>query len=455
MTIPIQPGQRAQLETPTDVFFNTYEPEYSRIRLTERVLLGLAIAFVLVNYLGLAIVRDALFDPIAWVVPLVWVGATITGHLILERYLPRRDPLLYSLTMFLSGWGLVTIDRLIPFFADRQAIWLVIAMAGLLLVAVFPQGLRWLRNYRYTLLVVGLALLSSTIIFGSNPSGVATAPPLWLGFGNVFFQPSELLKIILVAFLASYLAEQYPALRADDDAPNAPLSNIGLRMSPRVLGPILLMWGLSVVILVQQRDLGTAVLFFIVFLVLLYIASRNTLIILSGAVLIVLAGIVAYELFDVVQLRVDIWLNPWPEADGRAYQIVQSLMAFASGGVFGEGIAQGLPTFIPVVHSDFVFAAIAEEWGLLGVVVVVSSFAALVLRGLRIAMLQQEKPFYALLAVGLTMLIAVQSLLIMGGVLKLVPLTGVTLPLVSYGGSSLVASFVMVGLLIRLSVDNA
>ncbi|MEO1287401.1 MAG: FtsW/RodA/SpoVE family cell cycle protein, partial [Chloroflexota bacterium] len=153
------------------------------------------------------------------------------------------------------------------------------------------------------------------------------------------------------------------------------------------------------------------------------------------------------------ELRVDIWLNPWLEADGRAYQIVQSLMAFASGGIFGEGIGQGSPTYIPVVHSDFIFSALAEEYGLIGVLVLVSAICIFIMRGLRIAVQHQDRPFNALLALGLTMLIAIQCILIMGGVLKLLPLTGVTLPYMSYGGSSLLASFVIVGLLLRLSAE--
>jgi cell division protein FtsW len=214
------------------------------------------------------------------------------------------------------------------------------------------------------------------------------------------------------------------------------------------------MWGISVLILIWQRDLGTAILFFVVFLVLLYIASGSNTILVSGAVLIVFAAIIAYWRFDVVRLRVDIWLNPWPEADSRAFQIVQSLLAFAAGGTFGQGVGQGSPTYIPVVHSDFVFAALAEEWGLLGVIVVIACIAIIVMRGMRTALRQQGKPFLALLAVGLSMLVATQSLLIMAGVLKLAPLTGVTLPYMSYGGSSLLVSFIIVGLLLRLSATE-
>jgi cell division protein FtsW len=417
---------------------------------TERWLLVLVGGFILVNNAGLALANpEQGLAP--WLHFAVWVACAAGGSWLLDRSVPKRDSLLFPLTMFLSGWGLVLIDRLAPLFASRQALWLVISVGALIVVASSPHALRWLRNYRYVLLVVGLGLLFSTIVLGTNPSGRQGAPELWLGVAGVYFQPSEALKIILVAFLASYLAEQYPAMRAEG------LDSEGGRrsVSPRILGPIVLMWGLSVVILVWQRDLGTAVLFFVVFLMLLYVASGYTLILLGGLGLILAAALVAYSRFSVVQLRVDIWLNPWPEAEGRAFQIVQSLLAFAAGGIFGQGIGQGSPGFIPVIHSDFVFAAVGEEWGLLGVIAVIVCIVVVVMRGVRIATSQQTRPFHALLAVGLSVMIGTQCLLIMCGVLKLLPLTGVTLPFLSYGGSSLLASFVIIGLLLRLSAGES
>jgi cell division protein FtsW len=250
-----------------------------------------------------------------------------------------------------------------------------------------------------------------------------------------------------VAFLASYLAEQYPMLSARD----VRMSLGGRVWTPRLLGPVMLMWGVCIVMLVWQRDLGTALIFFIVFLTLIYLASGQLWVMLTGAVLIVAAGIFAYFAFGVVQQRVDIWIDPWPEAENRAYHIVQSLIAFSSGGVFGQGIGQGSPGYVPVVHSDSIFAAIGEEWGLLGAAAVLMLIAVIAQRGLRTALAHQERPYYALLGAGITTLLTVQSLVIIGGVLKIIPLTGVTLPFVSYGGSSLVISFVMIGLLLRLS----
>lgn len=417
---------------------------------SQILLLGVAAAFLGVNFIALSLLRPANL-PTHGFLFVVWIICAAGGQRVLLRRLPGHDPFLFPLAMFLSGWGLLLVDRLAPNFAGRQAVWLIVSVVAMLLVAILPHSLRWLRNYRYILLVAGLLLLALTIVFGTNPSGRAGAPELWLGFGLIYFQPSEALKIILVAFLASYLAEQYPAMRAKGLEGERPR----LALSPRLFGPVLLMWGLSVVILIWQRDLGTAALFFVVFLVLLYIASGSRLILFSGALLILIAGIIAYREFSVVRLRVDIWFNPWPEADTRAFQIVQSLLAFAAGGVFGQGIGQGSPYYIPVVHSDFVFAALAEEWGLLGVIVVIVCVVALFIRGLRNGIEQHGRPFRALLAVGLSTLIATQSLLIMGGVLKVVPLTGVTLPFLSYGGSSLLASFVIVGLLLRLSVPES
>jgi len=414
-------------------------------RRAEFALLGISLIFIGVSTLAMSLGRGV-FLPTHWIALLVWTACAGVGSVFLNRRLPNRDPILFPLAMFMSGWGLILIERLAPPFAERQALWLIVSTGAMIVVVALPRVMFWLRAYRYTLLVIGLALLVATIVLGTNPSGLIGAPELWLGFGSFFFQPSEALKVILVAFLASYLAEQYPALRS-----------FGLEqrgVSPRILGPILLMWGLSVVILIWQRDLGTAILFFLVFLTLLYVASGYTPLLIGGALLVLIAGVLAYRYIPLVGLRIDIWLNPWAEADNRAFQIVQSLFAFGAGGIFGQGVGQGSPTFIPVVHSDFVFAALAEEWGLLGVIVCVTCILTFVVRGLRIAVKENHRPFNALMAVGLSILLAVQSLMIMGGVLKLIPLTGVTLPYFSYGGSSLLVNFIMVGLLLRLSAGE-
>lgn len=411
-------------------------------RRRERLLLILAGVFLVVAHTALMLARTLpLFE--IWHV-CVWIACAVIGHTLLNRLAPRRDPYLFPPVMLMAGWGLSLIDRLAPWFATRQTIWLVIAMAALLGVVALPGHLRWLSQYRYLWLVGGLALLALTIVLGRNPSG--GGPRLWLGVPDVYFQPSELLKIVLVIFLASYLSEHRALLTVNRFRIG------GLQLpSPRFLAPLLLMWGISLVVLGWQEDLGTAALFFIVFVLMLYVASGQALYVIGGAALLLVAGVLAYLFVGVVRLRFDIWLNPWPEASDRAFQIVQSLLAFSAGGIFGQGPGQGSPTFIPVVQSDFVFAAISEEWGLVGTLTVIGCFAVIVMRGLRMAVQIEAQAFRAFLSAGISLTLAVQSLLIMGGTLKLIPLTGVTLPFLSYGGSSLLISFVMIGLLISLS----
>lgn len=409
------------------------------------LLLSLAGAFIATNTLALSLSGSSVQSD--WSGLALWIVCALAGGMILDRFLPDRDPILFPIVMFFSGWGLLTIARLAPTFADRQEVWLLISTGSMLLVAVFPDALRWMRSYRYVILAVALALMLATIAFGSNPSGFAFAPRLWLRFGAFYFQPSEMMKVVLVAFLASYLGESAAAIRIAGQNGSAQAH------LPRLLGPTALISALSVFMLIWQRDLGTAMLFFVVFLLMLYMTSGDWRVLAGGAAMVIVAGILAYHLFDVVRLRVDIWLNPWPEADSRAYQIVQSLMAFSSGGVFGTGLGQGSPYYVPVVHSDFIFAALAEEWGLLGVIGVLSCFAVLTQRGLGIGLRHSTSAFRRLFAIGLSTMLAAQAIMIMAGVLKLIPLTGVTLPFFSYGGSSLLVSFVMIGFLIRLSCE--
>jgi cell division protein FtsW (lipid II flippase) len=410
----------------------------------EIILLLLAAVFVLTNAVGLSLaVEGYLAWQHLWAV-LVWLLLMGGAHGLLRRYRPRHDPLILPLFALLTGWGLILIDRLAANFLARQVIWLALATALLLATAILPRNLRWLRRYRYTLLIGGLLLLAATFFFGVNPSGLGAQ--LWLPLpliGRAFFQPSELLKLLLVVFLASYFDEREPLLYLGRG-----------RYGPfPYLAPLLLMWGFCILLLVWQRDLGAATLFFIVFLSLLYLATGERWYVVGGLALMLAAGVIGYFAFDVVALRVDAWYNPWPDADDRAFQIVQSLYALAAGGIIGQGVGQGFPDFIPVVHSDFAFAAIAEEWGLIGSITIVACFAILAYRGMKIAS-QARRPFRVYLAAGITVLISAQAFLIMAGVSKLLPLTGVTLPFVSYGGSSLLISSAMLGLLLYLSTEE-
>lgn len=410
------------------------------------MLLFISTLFVFSNQIALTLAADR--DWLEFWHLAVWVGCGVILHIVLNYKLPQRDPYIFPAMFLLTGWGLNIIDRLQPDFADRQAYWLVISSAVFVAIMFLPHNLLWIRRYRYTWLTFGLLLLVITVFLGVNPSGSEFNPPrLWLQvLGNVYYQPSELMKVILVAFLASYLADHWLSLRHD-------LLLTGPYRLPALsfVVPIMLMWGLSVAMVIWQRDLGTATIFFAVFLLMTYLGSGKPQVLVAGGVLLTAAGVLGYFLFDVVALRIDIWINPWEDPEGRAFQIVQSLMAFSAGGITGSGIGQGLPDFIPVAHTDFVFAAIAEEWGLIGVVGVLGIVMLIVQRGFRTSLENHHRPFTALMAAGLSLVIAIQSLMIMGGTLRLIPLTGVTLPFVSYGGSSLLTGYIIVSLLLVLS----
>lgn len=412
----------------------------------ELLLLLLTAVFIFTNAITLSLGRAGqVSGSYLWATAL-WFAVMLAAYALLRRYRPRHDPYLLPIFALLTGWGLITLQRLAPNFLERQVMWLWLSTAVLLGIAILPRSLRWLRRYRYTLLIGGILLLAATFLFGVNPSGFGAA--LWLPIplvGRVFFQPSELLKLLLVIFLASYFDERESLLRLD--------GHHGRFGALPYLAPLLLMWGFCMALLIWQRDLGAATLFFLLFLALLYLASGDWRYVVGGLLLLLAGSIFAYFAFDVVALRVNAWWNPWPDASNRAYQIVQSLYAIAAGGLAGQGVAQGFPNYIPVVHSDFVFAAVAEEWGLAGSLTVVVCFLVLAYRGIKIAALA-TRPFRRYLAAGITVIFAAQAILIMGGVVKLLPLTGVTLPFISYGGSSLLVSSIMAGLLLYLSASS-
>jgi cell division protein FtsW (lipid II flippase) len=427
----------------------------------ENRLLGLAAAFVLAAVVALAMVPAARSG--VWAVSVdsgilafgvIWLACAVSAITLVRRGLPYHDPYLLPVVFLLAGWGLALIWRLAPGFGLRQTIWLPLSTAAMLAIALLPrmshagpaQDLRWLRRYRYTWLLLGLVITALTLVVGVNPSGAGER--LWLGCCGLYLQPAEILKLLLVVFLASYLADRRELLF--ETQPGGPIRVPATRGSLVYFLPMLAMWGFSVVILVTQRDLGMSTLFFGIFIAMLYLASGRLVYIAVGAVLLLAAALLGYVLFDVVRLRVEAWWNPWADPSGRSYQIVQSLIAFAAGGVLGRGPGLGNPGVIPVAHSDFIFAALAEEWGLLGVTAVVCLLGLVVFRGLHIAAKGQSR-FGQLLAGGLATAVGLQTLLILGGVVKLTPLTGVTLPFVSYGGSSLLANFCLVGLLLRLS----
>jgi len=414
----------------------------ARPRSRERALLIVAGAFVVAGFAQLGLVDPLSIGATLYVAaPVTWVVVFLAAHLALDRYLPDRDALILPIVALLTGWGLIEVARLSHADAPRQLVWVAVSAGVMLIVAAAPRELRWLRRYRYTWLAGGLVLLAATLVFGVNPSG--TGQELWLGFGSVFFQPSEVVKLLMVVFLASYLAEKRDLQL---------VMRIEARgLAPAYLAPMLAMWGVAMAILLIQQDLGAAMLLFLAFLVMLYLASGKWQYPVMGAALLVGAVVVGYTLIGRVTERVNTWLDPWARADVESYQVVQSLIGIGAGGLFGQGLGQGDPV-VPAAHTDMPLAVIGEEFGLLGSIGLIACYTLLTLRGLRAAALSRTA-FGSLLAAGLAALLGMQAWIIMAGNINLIPLTGVTLPFVSYGGSSLIVSFVMVGLLLHVSAN--
>ncbi|MGC9081886.1 MAG: FtsW/RodA/SpoVE family cell cycle protein [Anaerolineae bacterium] len=417
----------------------------------ERPLLLLAFLFVATGTATLLVATPGLGLARAAGLLFSYALSFAAAHATLSRRLPHRDPLILPTVAFLTGWGLLMVGRLAPNFLPRQATWLL--LSTLAMIAVVQVGardavpLRWLRRYRYTWLFAGLLLLAATLVLGVNPGGAG--PRLWLGVGGAYFQPSEPLKLLLVVFLASYLAERRELLKVTGH-------RIGRLTLPPLayIGPLLVMFGLTLLLLAAQQDLGAAMLLFLTFLAMLYLATGQWGYLFVGLALFLLAGVAGYTGSDRVALRIQIWLSPWPDAADRAFQVVQSLLAFGAGGIFGQGLGLGRPTYIPAVHTDFVFAAVAEEFGLLGALALIALYSVLLARGLRAA-LRAPRPFEQFLAAGLTAGWGIQAWIIMAANAKLVPIAGVTLPFLSYGGSSLLATFIAVGLLLVVSAGTA
>jgi cell division protein FtsW (lipid II flippase) len=428
---------------------DTYHDLSSRSDRREIQLLGLAFVFLLASCLAVTFapgVRTgsldlSLDDFEQFIILPVWV----TGVSLIVRMarvkLPNRDPYLLPIGAMLAGWGLITIWRLTPTFGARQTAWFFLASVLVMILFRMPTNLKWLRDYRYLWLGAGLFLLSLTLLFGTNPLG--GDPKLWLGCCGLYFQPSEPLRLLLVAFLASYFADRL----VFHDREHSPT------LLQTVI-PLLIVWSFSILLLFVQRDLGTGSLFLILLAVLLYIASGKWQVLLTAGGMTVIGGVFAYMNMDLVRTRVDAWLNPWLDPVGGSYQIVQSLIAFSSGGIFGSGLGLGEPGLVPAAHTDFIFATVGEEWGLLGTLAILCLYATLVARGIKIAS-RDLNHFDRLLAAGLSIAFGLQSILIISGVTRLLPLTGITLPFVSYGGSSLVTSFIALGLLMQISNKTA
>ncbi len=353
----------------------------------------------------------------------------------------KYDVAIFPLVLTLASVGLVEIARLKPELLGPQLRWLCIAQLVMLAVICLWSRIRQLLSYPYLLGLTCVFVLGLPLLFGTEIGGSRN----WLVFGPFSLQPSEFGKIIILFFLAAYLSDHRHVL-------SLPSYKLGpLSLPPlRFIAPLVCIWGAAVLMFVVEKDLGSALLFFGMAVLMTYMATGSKTYIFLALMFIGLAAAVSYAAFGHVRVRFDIWLDPWQDPNGMAYQVVQSLFAFGTGGIWGTGFGFGHPGFIPEVHTDFIYAAIAEEWGLVGSLSILVCYVLLAWRGICLSLhCQREKEM--LLAAGCSMLLLLQAFIIIAGVTKFIPLTGITLPFVSYGGSSLVSGFIEIGLLLAMS----
>lgn len=380
--------------------------------------------------LKIAIAGAALFT-------LFYIGA----HIVFRLTVPHSDPMILPLVCLLTGLSLTMIYRLSDKLILYQFMWVILGVTILCLTIVLLSNYKVLENYKYSLGLVGLILLLSTIRLGKG----FFEPNLWLRIGPFSFQPSEIAKILIVIFFAAYLKEKKELLSVFT-------RKLGAISVPEIkhLGPLLLVWAISLGLLVIQKDLGASLLFFGLFLAMLFVATNRAVYVALGSFLFLIGATLSARVFTHVADRIAIWLNPWQSMGGKSFQLVQSLFAIASGGFWGTGLGRGYPNLVPAIATDFIFSAFAEEIGLVGTIALIALYLVVVARGFKIA-LKTEEEFGKLLAAGLTTVFALQTFVIIGGVTRVVPLTGITLPFLSYGGSSIVSNFILVGLLLLIS----
>ena len=382
-----------------------------------------------------------------------------TAHIAVRLLAPYADPLILPCVALLNGLGLVFIHRLdlaeataaaavgdpIPDGnVPNQIAWTALALGLFVAVLVLIHDHRMLARYGYTCGLVGLGLLALPGLLPSAISEVNGAK-IWLRFGGLGIQPGEFAKILLMIFVAAFLVAKR------DLFTTAGRSVLGMELPrARDLAPLLMAWGLSLGVLVLEKDLGTSLLYFGIVLVLIYIATERAAWMVIGLIFFIGGALVSGMLFTHVQRRVTAWLDPFSDYDGAGYQMAQSLFGLGTGGVFGTGLGAGRPDLVPEAHTDFITAAIGEELGFVGLAAVLFTYLLLVMRGMRTALTVRDT-FGKLLAAGLSFAVGLQVFVVVGGVTKLIPLTGLTAPFLSYGGSSLLANYILVALLLRIS----
>ena len=385
--------------------------------------------------------------------------ASLAIHLVLRLRAREADGLILPAAMLLNGLGVAEIYRLdlatlanggVELFGIKQVIWTVVAMIAAAAVIWFIPSHLFLRRYVYISMVIGLVLLISPMlpVIGKTINGAH----LWLSIGGLTFQPGELAKIALTIFFAGYLVTRRDSLAV------VGTKFLGIQLPrARELGPILAIWAVSLLVLVGERDLGTSLLYFGLFLVMIYVATGRAIYVVVGLGMFFTSAFVASRVMDYVSGRFNAWLNPFDsthyDAIGGSYQLVQGIFGMAHGSVIGTGLGGGVPQLVPLAESDFIIASLGEELGLAGIFAILAIYLLIVARGARIAF-NHSDDFSKLLAIGLSFVIALQTFIVIGGVTRVVPLTGLTTPLLAAGGSSLLANWIIIGLLLRIS-DSA
>jgi cell division protein FtsW (lipid II flippase) len=412
------------------------------LSLRNRELANLVVVGILVGF-GFAsvyIARQEVVNSASLSYGLFFLGLYIAAHAIARVTVPNADPYLLPMAGLMTGIGVTEIYRLDEHDAFRQGLWIVIGLAAFAATLFLLRGdFRKLESYKYLfgLSAIGLLLLPALPFLGKTVNGAR----LWVHVGPLHFQPGELAKILLIVFLAGYLREKREVLA---------------QFRLKDLGPLFLIWGCAMLVLVVTNDLGGGLLYFGIFLAMLYVATAQVWFVVAGGVLFVGGAAALYTVIPRVEERVQIWLDPWEDPFGKGYQTIQSLYSIANGGFGGTGFGEGTFTdadgnwLIPYLNTDFIYSALAQELGVIGISGFLLAYMLFAARGFRIALLAQDG-FSKLLAVGLTFAFTLQAFIIIGGIVRLIPLTGITLPFVSYGGSSIVANFVLLAGLLLVS----
>ncbi|SHE66259.1 FtsW/RodA/SpoVE family cell cycle protein [Caloramator proteoclasticus] len=370
-------------------------------------------------------------------VPLIFCLSSIIliaySNFIIRKFYPRGDKFLFLISVLLCQIGIVMIYRLdiktknfeIPRYALKQMTWFTIGITIFMIILFIAPKMIRISRYKYVYIFIALSLLMSTLFIGKEIKGSKN----WIVIGAFSFQPSEIAKFFIILYLASALSKQ---------------------INKRDIIETVVFTFFAIGFLVLEKDLGAALIFFGIYLVMLYIATSDAKYVGLGLLAFSLGGLLSYFIFNHVRIRVQIWLNPWKYKLDKGYQICQSLFAIASGGLFGRGLGLGYPYLIPLAINDFIFSAIAEEFGLIGASALIILYFLLVYRGLRTAIYSKDN-FSQLVAVGISSMLAFQVFVVIGGVTKMIPMTGITLPFVSYGGSSMLLNFLSLGVLYKIS----